>query len=54
VLVNNEKEEQFNTAFKRETVDLAKYGTILCGGYGKKPPHKMKAKIRAYSGCSFD
>ena len=42
VLVDKEKEDDFKTKVATGTIDVAKYGKIICSGWGKNPSAEKK------------
>ena len=49
VLVDKKKENQFKVQLAAETMDLEKYGQVLCSGYGKDPPEEKKKRINQFT-----
>ena len=44
-IVDKEKVEQFKAAVAAGTVDVAKYGKIICSGWGENPPKEKTKQV---------
>ena len=49
VLVNEGLKEEFKTKIATGNIDVAKYGFVVCSGWGENPPEDIKNKVSAFT-----
>lgn len=49
VLVNEGLKEEFRTKIATGNIDVAKYGYVVCSGWGENPPDDIKTKVSVFT-----